>query len=96
LPLRLRNPAPSSTNVAGAGSPVKEAQRYQDFAIQAGLTDTEADEVVQETAIAMARHLPKYRYDPDQDGDHQPRARPMATEPAIVTPKRSTAGHTTR
>src|ERR1700756_4984368 len=36
----------------------------RDFAIQAGLTDTEADEVVQETAIAMARHLPDYRYDP--------------------------------
>jgi len=28
------------------------------------LTDTEADEVVQETAIGMARHLPEYRYDP--------------------------------
>lgn len=36
----------------------------QDFAIQAGLTDTEADEVVQETAIAIAQHLPVYRYDP--------------------------------
>ena len=36
----------------------------RDFSIQAGLTDTEADEVVQETAIAMARHLPEYRYDP--------------------------------
>ena len=36
----------------------------RDFAIQAGLTDSEADEVVQETAIAMARHLPEYRYDP--------------------------------
>lgn len=36
----------------------------RDFAIQTGLTDTEADEVVQETAIAMARHLPEYRYDP--------------------------------
>ncbi len=36
----------------------------RDFAIQAGLTKTEADEVVQETAIAMARHLPEYRYDP--------------------------------
>src|SRR5450631_1001601 len=36
----------------------------RDFAIQAGLTDTEADEVVQETAIAMSRHLPEYRYDP--------------------------------
>jgi RNA polymerase sigma factor (sigma-70 family) len=36
----------------------------RDFAIQAGLTDTEADEVVQETAIAVARHLPEYRYDP--------------------------------
>ena len=36
----------------------------RDFAIKAGLTDTEADEVVQETAIAMARHLPEYRYDP--------------------------------
>ncbi len=36
----------------------------RDFAVQAGLTDTEADEVVQETAIAMSRHLPEYRYDP--------------------------------
>lgn len=36
----------------------------RDFALQAGLTDTEADEVVQETAIAMARNLPEFRYDP--------------------------------
>jgi RNA polymerase sigma factor (sigma-70 family) len=36
----------------------------RDFAIQAGLTNTEADEVVQETAIAMARHLPEYQYNP--------------------------------
>jgi len=36
----------------------------RDFAIQAGLNDTEADEVVQDTAIAVARHLPEYRYDP--------------------------------
>jgi len=36
----------------------------RDFAIQAGLTDAESDEVVQETAIAIARHLPQYRYDP--------------------------------
>src|SRR5665213_2899851 len=34
------------------------------FAIQAGLTATEADEVVQETAIAVARHLPEFHYDP--------------------------------
>src|SRR5439155_2823171 len=36
----------------------------RDFAIQAELTDTEADDVVQETAIAVARHLPEFRYDP--------------------------------
>src|SRR5215813_10030891 len=36
----------------------------RDFAIQAGLTDTEADEVVQETAIAVAKHLPEFQYDP--------------------------------
>src|SRR5881628_3714553 len=36
----------------------------RDFAIQSGLTDTEADEVVQETAIGIAQHLPEYRYDP--------------------------------
>ena len=36
----------------------------RDFAIGAGLTVTEADEVMQETAIAMARHLPGYSYDP--------------------------------
>jgi len=36
----------------------------RDFGLQAGLTDTEADEVVQETAVAVARHLPEFRYDP--------------------------------
>jgi len=36
----------------------------RDFALQAGLTDTEADEVVQETAIGIARHLSEFRYDP--------------------------------
>jgi RNA polymerase sigma factor (sigma-70 family) len=37
----------------------------RDFAIKAGLADTEADEVVQETAIAVARHLPEFRYNPE-------------------------------
>lgn len=37
----------------------------RDFAIKAGLSDTEAEEVVQETAIAVARHLPEFRYDPE-------------------------------
>lgn len=36
----------------------------RDFALHAGLNDTEADEVVQETAIALSRHLPEFRYDP--------------------------------
>jgi RNA polymerase sigma-70 factor (ECF subfamily) len=36
----------------------------RDFAIRAGLTDTEADEVVQETAIGVARHLLEFSYDP--------------------------------
>jgi RNA polymerase sigma-70 factor (ECF subfamily) len=36
----------------------------RDFALRAGLNDSEADEVVQETAIAISRHLPEYRYDP--------------------------------
>lgn len=36
----------------------------RDFALQAGLTETEADEAVQETAIAMARHLEDFHYDP--------------------------------
>jgi len=34
------------------------------FALKAGLTETEADEVVQETAIGVAKHLPDHRYDP--------------------------------
>lgn len=34
------------------------------FALKAGCTETEADEVVQETAIGVARNLPEYRYDP--------------------------------
>ncbi len=36
----------------------------RNFALKAGCTDPEADEVVQETAIAAARHLPEFRYDP--------------------------------
>ena len=39
----------------------KSQMLARDFAIQAGLTDTEAGEVVQETAIAIAPHLPEYR-----------------------------------
>ena len=34
------------------------------FAIKAGLTEDEAQEVVQETMIAAAKHLPGFRYDP--------------------------------
>ena len=40
------------------------AKLVHDFAVQAGLTDTEADDVVQETFIGISRHLPEYRYDP--------------------------------
>lgn len=36
----------------------------RDFALKAGLSATEADEVVQETVIATSRHLPGYQYDP--------------------------------
>ena len=36
----------------------------RDFAMQAGLTESEAEEVVQETAISIARHLPEYQYNP--------------------------------
>jgi RNA polymerase sigma factor (sigma-70 family) len=34
------------------------------FAIKAGLTETEADEVVQETCIGVARNICEFRYDP--------------------------------
>jgi len=34
------------------------------FALKAGLTEDEAQEVVQETMIAAAKHLPQFRYDP--------------------------------
>ena len=34
------------------------------FARKAGLTETEAEEVVQETMISAAKHLPEFRYDP--------------------------------
>ena len=40
------------------------AKLVHDFAIQAGLNDTEADDIVQETFIGISRHLPEYRYDP--------------------------------
>jgi len=34
------------------------------FALKAGLTEVEAQEVVQETLIAAAKNLPEFRYDP--------------------------------
>ena len=34
------------------------------FAIKAGLTESEAQEVVQETLVAVAKNLPAFRYDP--------------------------------
>ena len=34
------------------------------FALKSGLTETEADEVVQETCIGVAKNLPEFRYDP--------------------------------
>jgi RNA polymerase sigma factor (sigma-70 family) len=34
------------------------------FAIRCGCTDSEAEEVVQETVISLARKMPEYRYDP--------------------------------
>ncbi len=34
------------------------------FALKAGLTESEADDVVQETVIGVARKLPEFRYDP--------------------------------
>jgi RNA polymerase sigma-70 factor (ECF subfamily) len=36
----------------------------RNFARKAGLTDDEAEEVVQETAVSVARHLPGFTYDP--------------------------------
>lgn len=34
-------------------------------AVKSGLTDQEAQEVVQETVITVARRIPEFRYDPD-------------------------------
>jgi RNA polymerase sigma-70 factor (ECF subfamily) len=42
----------------------KYGKLIRNFALRAGLTEVEADEVTQETAIAVARHLPEFNYDP--------------------------------
>ncbi len=34
------------------------------FAVKAGCTDTEAEEVVQETIISVSRKMPEFKYDP--------------------------------
>ena len=34
------------------------------LAVKSGLTQTEADDVVQETLVAVARHMPTFKYDP--------------------------------
>ncbi len=36
------------------------------FAVKHGLSGTEAEEVVQETVITVARNLPEFRYNPEQ------------------------------
>ena len=36
------------------------------FALKHGLSGTEAEEVVQETVITVARNLPEFRYDPER------------------------------
>lgn len=38
----------------------------QRFALKAGCTETEAEEVVQETVIGVARKLPGFRYEPER------------------------------
>src|SRR6266487_4319585 len=56
----------------GAIEQLKAAQRFFDIywrliygvALRAGLTDAEAQDVVQETVISVAKHLPGFRYDP--------------------------------
>jgi RNA polymerase sigma-70 factor (ECF subfamily) len=44
--------------------------RYRDliysFALKAGLTPSEAEDVVQETVVGVARKLPEFRYDPSK------------------------------
>src|SRR5438093_2890200 len=35
-------------------------------ALQSGLSEAEAEDAVQETVIAVARHMPEFRYDPEQ------------------------------
>lgn len=42
------------------------ADLIRSFARKHGLTESEAEEVVQETAIGVARNLPGFRYDPSQ------------------------------
>src|SRR5215470_9024332 len=36
------------------------------FALKAGLTETEADEVVQETCIGVSRNVGEFHYDPEK------------------------------
>lgn len=63
---------PSLLNRLKAGDDVESWREFyrvygklvRDFAIHAGLTDAEADEVVQETAIGVARKLPEFEFDP--------------------------------
>ncbi len=42
----------------------KYARLIHGIALKSGLTETEADEVLQETIISVAKHLPAFRYDP--------------------------------
>src|SRR5262245_51498008 len=63
---------PSLLNRLKAGDDTQGWQEFyrlygpliRNFARKAGLTEDEAEEVVQETAVSVARNLPDYTYDP--------------------------------
>lgn len=79
------------------------------FALKAGLTEDEAKEVVQETLIAAAKHLPEFQYDPKACSfktwllnlsnwrvKDQLRKRQSPLSPMHAGPVRMTEGDTTR
>lgn len=61
------------------------------FALKGGLTESETEVVVQETAIGVARNLPGFRYDPlalaDTRRFHGSTIRSMPLRPSCTAPK---------
>jgi RNA polymerase sigma factor (sigma-70 family) len=75
MPAQLNNPIITRATLIARLENLQDQASWQEFfdiywkliygvARQAGMTDVEAQDVVQETIVSVARHMPTFKYDP--------------------------------